>query len=67
MSKRYKKIFLKKDTHPIVRKEINRLKKREFDEKRSPANEQVTIEYDWQNRVLRRDGVIIDRFMPRFF
>ena len=63
----YKKRFLKKDTHPIVRKEINRLKKREFEEKRSPANEQVTIEYDWQNRVLRRDGVIIDRFMPRFF
>ena len=63
----FKKVFLKKDTHPVVRKETNRLKNREFEESKDAANEGAEIRYDWQNRVLFRDGVIIDRFVPRFF
>ena len=64
---RFNRIYLKKDTHPVIRKETNRLKKREFEESKDAANAGVDIQYDWQNRVLLRDGVVIDRFIPRFF
>lgn len=60
-------VYIKKDTHPAVRKEYARIKKREKEEKDKPANAGTNIEYDWKNRVLMRDGLIIDRFMPRFF
>ena len=63
----YNRVYLKKDINPIIRKETRRLMNRKFDEEKKPANENVPIEYDWQNRVLLRDGVVIDRFMPRFF
>ena len=63
----FNRIYLKKDTHPVIRKETHRLKTREIEESRKPANEGVEIKYDWDNRVLLRDGIVIDRFVPRFF
>ena len=61
------KVYIRKDTHPAVRKENTRIRKREKEEKEKPANIVTTIEYDWRRRVLLRDGVVIDRFMPQFF
>ena len=60
-------VYIKKDVHPAVRKETGRLRKREKEEKEKAENVGVNITYDWKNRVLLRDGVVIDRFMPRFF
>ena len=63
----FNRIYLKKDTHPVIRKETNRLRTRETEEQNKPTNEGVAIKYDWENRVLLRDGVVIDRFASRFF
>ncbi len=61
------RIYLKKDTHPAIRKEQARLRMREKEEKDKPCNAASNISYDWKNRVLLRDGVVIDRFSPKFF
>lgn len=61
------RVYIKKDVHPAIRKETARLRKREQEEKDRPENVGVNITYDWKNRVLLRDGVVIDRFVPRFF
>ena len=59
-------IYLKKDIHPAIRKEHRRMYDRLNEEKLKPSNEGCNLEYDWKNRVLR-DGVVIDRFFPKFF
>lgn len=60
------RVYVKKDLHPAVRKEMGRIKKREKDEKEKPENAGATITYDWKNRVLLRDGIVIDRYSPYF-
>ena len=60
-------VYIKKDLHPCIRKEYARLRKREKEEKEKAANTGIVIVYDWKNRVLLRDGLVIDRFVPRFF
>lgn len=61
------RVYLKKDVHPAIRKEQTRLRNREKQEKGKPCNAASNISYDWKNRVLVRDGVVIDRFSPMFF
>ena len=61
------RIYLKKDTHPAIRKEQARLRMREKEEKEKPCNAASNISYDWKKRVLLRDGIVIDRFSPKFF
>ena len=63
----FSRVYIKKDTHPVVRKEIGRLRQREKDEKNKSENSGVDIKYDAKNRILTRDGVIIDRSTPKFF
>lgn len=60
-------VYMKKDTHPAVRKEYARLRKREQEEREKPVNAGATISYDRKNRVLLRDGVVIDKYSPQFF
>lgn len=60
-------VYVKKDVHPAVRKEMARLRRREKEEKEKPGNVGVTIVYDWKKRVLLREGSIIDKFSPNFF
>ena len=62
----YSNIYIKRDIHPTVSREQNRLRKREKELKEDPANRGVNIIYDYKNRVLKRDGVMIDRFNPHF-
>ena len=57
----------KKDTHPVIRRETQRLKAREREEQDKPVNVDVEIKYDWNRRVLLRNDLVIDRFAPRFF
>ena len=63
----YTRIYIKKDIHPTVRKEIGRLRKRAKEEEEKSANTGTIIAYDPKNRVVTRDGVVIDRFSPKFF
>lgn len=60
-------VYIKKDLHPCIRKEYARLRKREKEERDKASNTGTVIVYDWKNRVLLRDGLVIDRFAPRFF
>lgn len=61
------RVYIKKDVHLAIRRETARLQKREREERQKAENAGVNITYDWKNRVLPRDGVIIDSFTPRFF
>ena len=63
----YSQVYIKKDIHPVVRKEIGRLIKREKEEREKAENVTANIEYDRKNRVLLRNGIVIDRFTPKFF
>ena len=62
----FKKIYIKKDRHPTVRFEQNRLRKKEKEEKAKPENQGRIIRYDHKKRVLLKDDVVIDRFCPSF-
>lgn len=63
----YSNVYIKKDIHPVVRKELGRLRKREKDEKNKPENAGTNIVYDYKKRVLLKDNIVIDRFSPMFF
>lgn len=63
----YSSIYINKDLHPAVRKELKRLRDREKEEKNKPENAGVNIMYDWRNRVLLRDGDVIDKYSPSFY
>ena len=63
----YTRVYINKDIHPVVRKEIGRLKKKVKDEKAIPENQGVEIVYDAKKRTVTRNGTIIDRFSPKFF
>lgn len=56
----YKKIFIKKDVHPCVRKEWKRLRDVEKAEKERPENVGCAINLDTRERKLYKDGVVID-------
>ena len=67
MQDSYKKIYIKKDTHPGVRREWKRLKDAEEEEKKKATNVGCNIRLDYKERVLYRDNVIIDRWQPHPF
>ena len=62
----FKKVFMKKDTHPIFRKEHNRLKKVVWEEKQKPTNQGCNILYDIKKGVVTKDDIVIDRFAINF-
>lgn len=62
-----KKIFIKKDQHPGIYREINRLKRTEREEKAKPENIGKNVYYDWKTRCVYVDNQIIDSFSPSFF
>ena len=61
----YKKVYIKKDSHPEVRKEWKRLKDAEEAETRN--NSGSIIRLDYKQRVLFKDGVIINKWTPHPF
>ena len=61
------KIYVKKDMHPGVRRELNRLRQAEKSARDDADNIGRNIEYDPAARTLSVDGVIVDRFNPSFF
>ena len=63
----YEKVFVKKDIHPLIRKEFNRLKDVERREKEKPENQGLNIRYDGTRREVIVDGKVVDHFRPMFF
>lgn len=61
------RIFIKKDVHPLTRKELNRLRDSAKTEKEKPENAGQDVKYDHVNREVLVNGVVVDRFQPVFF
>jgi hypothetical protein len=65
--RRYEKVFLKKDQHPLVAQELSRLYKVADAERKKDVNKGKNIVVDKLNRCVTVDGVVIDSFKPHFF
>ena len=63
----FRRIFIKKDTHPAVREEWKRLKNAEKTEKEKPDNIGCNIYINYKERQLIKDGEVIDKFNLMFF
>ena len=63
----YKKVYVRKDTHPAIRNEWKRLKDEERNAKDKPENAGARIVLDFKSRVLKRNDIIIDRWNPQYF
>ena len=63
---RFSKIYLQKDLHPDVRKEWNRLRAACKSEKEKSVNVSAKIYIDYKMGILKKDGVIIDRYVSPF-
>ena len=62
----YTNIYIQKDMHPTIRYEFNRLRRKTKELKDDAANQGTNIVYDHKLRVIKRDGIVIDRFRPSF-
>ena len=60
-------IYVKKDTHPGIRKELKRLHDLVKSEKEKPENLGRNVYYDWKERNVKIDDLIIDSYHPSFF
>ncbi|KAG0730154.1 hypothetical protein GWK47_028854 [Chionoecetes opilio] len=63
----FKKIYVKKDIHPAVRKEWKRLHDAERTEKERAGNVGCVIHFNTWERKLYRDGVVIDSWNLQCF
>ena len=63
----YRKIFIKKDIHPAVRKEWERLRNVEKTEKDRPENVGCVVRLDTRERKVFRDNIVIDSWNPQGF
>ena len=61
------KVYIKKDTHPGIRREMKRLRDTEKREREKPDNQGRTVTYDWKARCVKVDGIIVDSYRPSFF
>ena len=59
---RFKTVYIKKDVHPLVRKELNRLREVTRREKEKPENQGRNVTYDYKERKVYVDGVVVDYF-----
>lgn len=63
----FKRIYVKKDVHPAVRREWQRLRDAEKVEKERPENAGCVIYLNTRERKLYRDGCVIDSWSPQVF
>ena len=63
----FSRIYMKKDMHPMVNREFQRLKKVTKEEKEKPENQGREVRYDHVKRQVLVDGVAVDEFHPTFF
>ena len=60
-------VYVKKDIHPGVQREVRRLKNTVKTEREKAENTGRDIQYDWKNRCVTVDNMIVDSFQPSFF
>ena len=60
------KIFIKRDTHPAIRKEWKRMNDVLRAEQQKPENQGCNVEFNKREKIITRDGVVIDRWRPLF-
>ena len=58
----FRSIYVKKDMHPLVRKEFDRLRGVEKREKERPENQGKSVRYDHRERKVYVDNVVVDSF-----
>ena len=63
----YKKIFVKKDQHPSVRQEWTRLHTVFKTEKERTSNFSCNIQFNFRERKIYKDGVVIDQWSMQNF
>ena len=63
----FKKIYVKKDIHPEVRKEWKRLHAAERTEMERAENAGCVIHFNIKERILYRNGVVIDSWNLQAF
>ena len=63
----YKKIFVKKDQHKSVRDEWKRLHEVFKTEKERPSNVNCSIEFNYRERKIYKDGAVIDQWSMQSF
>ena len=63
----FSKIYVKKDVHPLVRRELNRLREVEKREKEKPENQGMNVHYNNVCREIMVNGRVVDQFRPAFF
>ena len=63
----YRRIYVKRDQLPPIRKEWKRLSDVEATEKAKPVNQGCTITLDYKTRQATRDGIMIDKWRPAYF
>ena len=59
----FRNVYIKRDEHPLVRKEWRRLREFARKEKAAPINVGCTIKVDYQKRAVTRDGESILEFV----
>ncbi len=63
----FNKIYVMKDTHPGIWKEMGRIRASEKREKEKPENLCCDAKYDRASRTLTVDGTIVDCYNSTFF
>ena len=63
----FRRIYIKKDIHPEVRKEWDRLRAAKTREENDPSNQGAIIRLDAKERKLYRNDVVIDAWTPHPF
>lgn len=63
----YRRIFIKKDVNPVVRKELGRLKDAFAAERDKPENQGKLVAFDDKARQITVDGTIVDFYRPQYF
>lgn len=63
----YKSVFIKKDVHPSVRKELDRLRYVERQERAKPVNNGKQVRFDPVKRQVLVGDTVVDQFHCNFF
>ncbi len=65
--KEFQKVYIRKDVHPLVNHEFQRLKHVEKEEKENPENMGGNDHYDATSLIVYVDNKVIDMFKPTLF
>ena len=62
----HRKVYIKKDLHPAIRREWKRLRDHAKQEREAPANVGCVIKVDYKKRAVTKDGEVVCKFVSPF-